>query len=143
MFSKLDEELHFGYQKNGSLVVATNSDEEKVLHELKARGDKNGVKNLEIIQKEKLFELEPHLNPDCIAALRSPDAGNLIPYEFAVALMENAVDNGIELRIRRAGGGTLTIFSMNFSASRSSTSSSRWRCFSKRIRTTSKKPLRI
>ncbi len=105
MFSKLDEELHFGYQKNGSLVVATNSDEVKVLHELKARGDKNGVKNLEIIQKEKLFELEPHLNPDCIAALRSPDAGNLIPYEFAVALMENAVDNGIELRIRRAVRG--------------------------------------
>lgn len=25
----------------------------------------------------------------------------MIPYEFAIALMENAVDNGVELRIRR------------------------------------------
>ena len=29
------------------------------------------------------------------------DAGNLIPYEYAIALAENAVDNGVELRIRR------------------------------------------
>lgn len=28
--------------------------------------------------------------------------GNLIPYEYAIALLENAVDNGVELRIRRS-----------------------------------------
>lgn len=44
--------------------------------------------------------MEPHANPDAIAALYSPDAGNVIPYEFAIALAENAVDNGVELRIR-------------------------------------------
>jgi len=46
--------------------------------------------------------MEPHVNPKAIAALYAPDAGNLIPYEFAIALAENAVDNGVELRIRRA-----------------------------------------
>ena len=65
------------------------------------RGETNGVQNLRIIEKTELFEMEPAINPDAIAALYSPDAGNAIPYEYAIALAENAVDNGVELRIRR------------------------------------------
>lgn len=45
--------------------------------------------------------MEPAINPNCIAALYAPDAGNVIPYEFAIALAENAVDNGVELKVRR------------------------------------------
>eukprot|EP00956_Cyclotella_meneghiniana_P026673 scaffold58259_cov107-Cyclotella_meneghiniana.AAC.3 len=102
MFPALDKELRFGYQLNGSLVVATSKDEVKVLDELMKRGETNGVKNLRIVQKDELFEImEPALNPEVIAALHSPDAGNVIPYEYAIALAENAVDNGVELRIRR------------------------------------------
>lgn len=101
MFPALDKELRFGYQLNGSLVVATNKAEVKVLDDLMKRGETNGVQNLRIVQKEELFEMEPALNPSAIAALHSPDAGNVIPYEYAIALAENAVDNGVELRIRR------------------------------------------
>ena len=105
MFEQLDRELRFGYQKNGSLVLASNDKEVEVLKDLLERGKKNGVKNLRIIDKKELFELEPAVNPKNIAALRSPDAGNVIPYEFAIALAENAVDNGVELRIRREVSG--------------------------------------
>ena len=101
MFESLDRELHFGYQKNGSLVLATNEEERKHLSELKIRGEKNGVQRLRIVDKDELFKIEPHVNPNCVAALLAPDAGNLIPYEYTVALAENAVDNGVELRIRR------------------------------------------
>jgi L-2-hydroxyglutarate oxidase LhgO len=48
-----------------------------------------------------VLKLEPYVSSDVIAGLYSSDAGNLIPYEFAIALMENAVDNGVELRTRR------------------------------------------
>ncbi|KAL9190852.1 hypothetical protein ACHAXT_000558 [Thalassiosira profunda] len=101
MFPQLDRELRFGYQLNGSLVLATNEDELKILNDLMERGRKNGVQRLRIVQKKELFEMEPALNPNAIAALHAPDAGNVIPYEFAIALVENAVDNGVELRIRR------------------------------------------
>ena len=81
LFRQLDRELRFGYQVNGSLVLATTPDEVKILKELMGRGIKNGVENLRIIDtKEELFEMEPHLNPNCIAALYAPDAGNVIPY---------------------------------------------------------------
>jgi L-2-hydroxyglutarate oxidase LhgO len=103
MFPELDKELHFGYQRNGSLVLAKNSEEVEHLKMLKARGETNGVQRLRIIDDiDELFKMEPHLHPETIAALHAPDAGNLIPYEYAIALAENAVDNGVEVRIRRA-----------------------------------------
>lgn len=101
MFPQLDRELRFGYQLNGSLVLATKKEELQILDELIERGRQNGVQRLRIVQKKELFQMEPALNPNAIAALHAPDAGNVIPYEFAIALAENAVDNGVELRIRR------------------------------------------
>lgn len=48
MFPALDRELRFGYQLNGSLVVATSEAEVKILDELMKRGETNGVQNLRI-----------------------------------------------------------------------------------------------
>jgi hypothetical protein len=101
MFAQLDRELRFGYQKNGSLVIATTQDEVQELLNLYQRGQVNGVQNLEVItDTAKLRQMEPYVADNAIAALYAPDAGNVIPYEFAIALAENAVDNGVELRIR-------------------------------------------
>lgn len=101
MFPQLDRELHFGFQKNGSLVLARGPEEESCLQELVERAQINGVKNIRILNRDEVFALEPHLHPSVTAALYSPDAGNMIPYEYAIALAENAVDNGVEIRIRR------------------------------------------
>ena len=101
MFPALDEDLHFGYQLTGSLVVARGADEEAHLEELLARGATNGVENLRIVKGDELREMEPNLSDDATAALLSPDAGTLIPYEYNIALAENAADNGVEVRIRR------------------------------------------
>ena len=43
------------------------------------RGKANGVQRLRIVEKKELFEMEPNLNPNVIAALYSPDAGNEDP----------------------------------------------------------------
>ena len=80
MFKQLDKELRFGYQTNGSLVVATKESDREILNDLKERGKKNGVQRLRIVEKEELFKMEPELNANVIAALYSPDAGNVIPY---------------------------------------------------------------
>jgi glycerol-3-phosphate dehydrogenase len=100
MFPKLDEDLHFGYQRNGSLVLARGVAEEIVLEDLLERGKLNGVERLQILTRDEVLAMEPHVHPDVTAALYSPDAGNVIPYEYTIALAENAVDNGVELRIR-------------------------------------------
>jgi len=101
MFPQLDRELHFGYEKTGSLVVATSEEEVKELNVLMEKGKTNGVKNLRIVQQEELRQMEPNVNHNAIAALHAADAGSVIPYEFSIALAENAADNGVEVRIRR------------------------------------------
>eukprot|EP00658_Telonema_sp_P-2_P054257 TRINITY_DN43165_c0_g1_i1.p1 TRINITY_DN43165_c0_g1~~TRINITY_DN43165_c0_g1_i1.p1 ORF type:complete len:362 (-),score=75.71 TRINITY_DN43165_c0_g1_i1:11-1096(-) len=101
MFSQLDSELHFGFQRSGSLVVAKNAEDMKHLEELRERGRTNGVKNLQVVQQAELREMEPNIHADAVGALYSPDAGTVTPYEYAIALAENAADNGVEVRIRR------------------------------------------
>jgi len=101
MFPQLDRELHFGFQKTGSLVVARSEEDVAMLHELLERGRINGVKNLRIVDRDELYQLEPELDPECCAALLAPDAGTITPYEYAIALAESAVDNGVEIRTRR------------------------------------------
>jgi len=101
MFPQLDRELHFGFQATGSLVVARSEEDVRLLHDLLERGHKNGVQNLRIIDQKELREREPHLDKECVAALLSPDAGTIVPYEYTIALAENACDNGVEVRTRR------------------------------------------
>ena len=101
MFTQLDRELRFGLQRNGSLVVARGPEDEATLRELLARGHANGVERLRIVDRDELRAMEPLIHPSATAALFSPDAATLTPYEFAIALAENAVDNGVELRLRR------------------------------------------
>jgi glycerol-3-phosphate dehydrogenase len=87
MFSQLDKELRFGYQTNGSLVLAYNANDIEELKNLKKRGETNGVERLRIVDKKELMEMEPYLHPDVVAALHSPDAGNVIPCEWYFVLV--------------------------------------------------------
>jgi L-2-hydroxyglutarate oxidase LhgO len=117
LFPELDRELHFGFEKNGSLVVAKSAEDMKLLDELMERGRINGVENLTIIDQAELRRLEPYIHPDAIGALRSPDAGTITPYEYTIALAENAVDNGVELRLRREVVGISSPHSGGFAIS--------------------------
>ena len=93
---KVTSELSVPYRNNGSLVVAFSEEELPELQNLLERGIKNGVKDLKILSKEELLELEPNISPEAVAALHAPTAGIVCPYEFAIAATENAVTNGVE-----------------------------------------------
>jgi len=56
---------------------------------------------LRIVDQRELREMEPEISLAATAALFAEDAGTIIPYEFCIAVAENAVDNGVELKIRR------------------------------------------
>jgi len=96
-FNKLNMELNFGYRKTGGLVLAFNDEEYKSLKSLYENGIKNGVKDLKIIGKDEILKIEPNLNPDVMYALYAGDVGVTSPYEYTIALAENAISNGAEL----------------------------------------------
>lgn len=97
MYPELCERLDVPFTLCGSYVVAFNAEEVKMLHELKERGEKNGVPELKILSAEEIQAHEPKLNKEIKAALFAPTAGVISPYELSIALMEHAMDNGAEL----------------------------------------------
>lgn len=96
-FDKLCRDLKVHFKRIGSLVVGFNGEDLKKLRELKENGEKNGLKNLEIIRGPKLFKSEPNLNPQAKYALYAPSAGIISPYKFTIALADNAVINGVKV----------------------------------------------
>lgn len=98
-FKKLDEELNFGFLENGSLVLAFSEEDEKELEKLMAMGLENGLDDLEIIDQKKLREIEPNVSDEATSALYCKGAGVFSPYEYVIALMENAIANGTDLKL--------------------------------------------
>lgn len=94
---KLNNELHFGLRTNGSLVLAFEEEELPALKQLYQQGLENGLTDMELVGREKLRELEPAVHPDAKYALYCSGAGILSPYEYIIALCENAVYNGVRL----------------------------------------------
>lgn len=99
MFQKLDDELHFGFAKIGSLLLGFTDADAIEIQKIYENGLKNGVTDLEIVNSDFLKQKEPNLNPNVKTALYSPSAGIIPSYEFAIALAENAVENGVELKL--------------------------------------------
>lgn len=96
---ELCKKLDVPYSQCGSLVLAFDDDDVKTVNELYERGNKNGVENMEIWDKEKILEKEPNISKDVICALYAPSAAIVSPWEFALALAETAVKNGAEIRL--------------------------------------------
>jgi glycerol-3-phosphate dehydrogenase len=99
MYDRLNRELNFGYRETGSFVIAFSDEEKKHLEKLYYNGIKNGVGGMEIIDGEKVRQMEPYVNSKVKWALYCKDSGVCSPYEFTIALAENAVENGVDLKL--------------------------------------------
>lgn len=96
MMPEVCKELNVPYRNNGSLVLAFSDEEMEHVKELYDRGIKNGVPDLEVIDKAKVLELEPNVTDEVKGALLSNSAGIVCPYELTIAATEVAVTNGAE-----------------------------------------------
>lgn len=111
-FAQLDKELHFGFQPIGSLVLTTAEEDLPKLQELEANGRKNGLTDLRILTGDEIREMEPAIAQNVRYGLYCEGAGICSPYGMAIAMAENAIQNGVELSlneevrsIRRDGDG--------------------------------------
>lgn len=99
LYEEVCKELDVPFKRIGSLVVAFNEQEMETVRELFDRGIKNGVLGLEILDKERVLELENNLSEEIVGALYAKTAGIVGPWELAIALAENALENGVELML--------------------------------------------
>lgn len=82
----------------GSLVVGDENSLPQ-LQDLKNRGDKNGVRNMSILDRDSLLALEPNLADNIRWGLFAKDACIISPYHFCVSLIEEGIANGGKIKL--------------------------------------------
>ncbi|WP_067141461.1 FAD-dependent oxidoreductase [Oceanivirga salmonicida] len=99
MYDKLHKELGFPFIRNGSLVVAMNEDDKKHLEKLLERGNKNGVPNLKIIERDEILKIEKNISDKVKYALYAPTGAIVSPWQLTENLAEVAQNNGVVLHL--------------------------------------------
>ncbi|MCR5078839.1 MAG: NAD(P)/FAD-dependent oxidoreductase [Bacilli bacterium] len=115
MFPQISDELDVEFEQVGSLNIALSEAQKEKLLVLQERAKENGVPT-KMLSHDEVVAIEPNINPEVVAALLCPTAGVVNPFELTAHAMENAVDNGVELRlgesvtdIKKIEGGFLVI----------------------------------
>ena len=85
-------------RQTGSMVLAFAPEQLPHLQMLYDRGVANGVPGLELLSGDAARALEPNLSGEVCGALLAPSAAVVDPWGLALAMIEVAVQNGVELR---------------------------------------------
>ncbi len=93
------KKLSVPYQNIGSLVVAFTESEMETVKELFDRGIKNGVPDMQLLDRDELRKMEPMISNEALGALYAPTAGIVNPWEYGLAMAETAVRNGAKLML--------------------------------------------
>ena len=99
MYEALTRELGVPYAHNEALVLGFSEEDRQTLQKLYDQGQKNGVEELRIIEREEILALEPETNPEVVCALLAPTSAVVSPYEMTIALAYHAAQNGVEFML--------------------------------------------
>ncbi|MFW6116014.1 MAG: NAD(P)/FAD-dependent oxidoreductase [Chloroflexota bacterium] len=102
LWSTVCQELNVSLERCGTYVVAVGPDELEKLDPLLENGQRNGVPALDIISGEEMRLREPALNEAVSGALWAPTGGVVNVFAATVAAAENAVMNGVTLKLNTA-----------------------------------------
>lgn len=94
LYPKICKRLGLPLKKIGALVVGDDCNQVETLYK---RGIKNGVKNLQILCREQLLDLEPNLSQNITCGLYAKDSYIISPYLLTICLTEEAIVNGGEV----------------------------------------------
>lgn len=97
LMEPLCQELDVPFKKVGELALIRNNEELYKFRKLKSRAEKIGITSLNLIDRENLQQMEPHLNPEAIGALYDPNIAIVDPVRLTIAFIENAIQNGVKV----------------------------------------------
>ena len=99
-FKKLAAELEVLYREVDELWLALEPEQVSDLEAARARAESHGAAGFEIIGSQRIRELEPHVTTKAVAGLYARGLGIIYTPEWNFALIENAVQNGVELHLQ-------------------------------------------
>jgi len=98
MYEDICRELGVAFLRTSALVVATSPEEEITLEERYDRALSRGIP-ASILTREEALILESNLSDLVTKAMEVPTTGIICPWELTIALAEEAVLNGVDLRL--------------------------------------------
>ena len=110
MMEALSRQLDFPYRRCGALVLCFDEADVPRLEELKARGERNGVEGLAVLDREALRRQEPRVAPEAVAALDAyfrenldvvfltPLQDSLLPGRYFYGTANHLSTNGVTMR---------------------------------------------
>jgi glycerol-3-phosphate dehydrogenase len=99
-FKKLAAELEVLYREVDELWLALEPAHVTHLEAAKARAESHGATGFEMIGPQRIRELEPHVTPNAVAGLYARGLGVIYTPEWNFALIENAVQNGVQQHLQ-------------------------------------------
>lgn len=96
MYSDWAKELKFPFKRTGSLILAYNKEEKRILNLANLAGKINRVPNMKKVSGKKAVELEPSIKKEPKIALWTPTTAYVDGYGVTIALAENAAENNVE-----------------------------------------------
>lgn len=107
LFEQVCGELDIEFDRCGTYVVGISDEDLITLRDLYERGLENGVPGLELISGEEMRRREPGLTESAAGALYAATGGIVDPFALCFAAAENAVSNGVDLRLETEVQGFL------------------------------------
>lgn len=96
-FDSVCDDLSVPMKRLGILVLGYDEEDRKAVEELYERASANKIPGAAILSKDEVLKKEPLVNSDVTCAFYSPGFGVINPWDLAIAMAENAVDQGVEL----------------------------------------------
>ena len=94
MMDQLSKELDFRFIRCGKVLVGNTEEDMETLKRTLKQGEDNGSKGLVIIDEKELHRLVPAVVGKF--AMFSPNSGIVDPFNYTIALAENAHENGVD-----------------------------------------------
>lgn len=98
MYDEIASDLEVPFRRIGSLTIAEDEEGIKTLQSLLDRAKQNNVP-VRIVYQDELRSIEPAISKEALAALLCPTAGIVDPFLLVARAFENALDNGVKLRL--------------------------------------------
>jgi glycerol-3-phosphate dehydrogenase len=105
-YRRLAKDLDLVFREVDEIFVAFDQGQLEKLEAFRIGAEKDTLSaGHQLIGPEKLKELEPHVSPKAVGALYGKGVGGIYAPEWTFALTENAVQNGVSLRLNASVTG--------------------------------------
>jgi L-2-hydroxyglutarate oxidase LhgO len=95
MMYRFCRENQVPFRKTGKLLISNTDEEEEKIRKLYDRGNRNGVRGLELLDKNQIHSLEPHINSR--SGFFCPESGIVDSHSLMKALESRALSKGATL----------------------------------------------